>query len=432
MYDLEQTLLNVQKLSDSGFIGCMIPYVWFDLVTFDNGKPDLLGMTILADIVYWYRPTILRDESTGQIISYKKKFKADMLQRSVSSFAEQLGVSKRQVTDALSRLSQKQLIIKELRTIHTGHGKLGNVLFLAPNCRRLLAIQDDINFEHGQAQADLAEEPSLKANPQVIKRKPLCNQRDKGTHLITDPYVIKRNTYTETTTEITTKKTAARKIKDAQKRNSKNLPNNLAAAGSLEEKTLEQPQHTAISHTNTGNDTQQVRLEKTILTPEAEALINNKLTALQLLNLQAKLSLIAQEQSLNLTSLLTEVEFVLLDQMSFVKTGRDFHHKLNAIIGEIKKGNWQTPAKMLAVNEDQETQKRKNINNRRDKLVNEVTRCQRDLEHWKRIYQLRLDTCVSKAEQDNILEVIAHSEIKLISAQQTLNDFKNKKAEGDV
>ncbi len=29
----------------------------------------------LADIVYWYRPTEVRDELTGQIVGYKTKIK---------------------------------------------------------------------------------------------------------------------------------------------------------------------------------------------------------------------------------------------------------------------------------------------------------------------------------------------------------------------
>nr|WP_232204056.1 hypothetical protein [Atopobium sp. oral taxon 810] len=40
---------------------------------------------ILADIVYWYRVTEVRDEQSGEVVGMRKKFRADMLQRNTSS-----------------------------------------------------------------------------------------------------------------------------------------------------------------------------------------------------------------------------------------------------------------------------------------------------------------------------------------------------------
>jgi len=51
---------------------------------------------ILADVVYWYRPAVLRDERTGAVIGQKKKFAEDMLRRSYSDLEEQFGLSKKQ------------------------------------------------------------------------------------------------------------------------------------------------------------------------------------------------------------------------------------------------------------------------------------------------------------------------------------------------
>lgn len=52
---------------------------WFSRITFDNGRPDTNAILILSDIVYWYRPTVIRDERTGMVTGYRKKLKADLL-----------------------------------------------------------------------------------------------------------------------------------------------------------------------------------------------------------------------------------------------------------------------------------------------------------------------------------------------------------------
>lgn len=98
-YNLETTLASLSQLNIQGNI---IPHTWFSKITFENNKPDLLGIMILAEVLYWYRPVEIRDEKTGALLGLKKKFKSDMLQRSINSFAEQFGVSYRQIADAVT------------------------------------------------------------------------------------------------------------------------------------------------------------------------------------------------------------------------------------------------------------------------------------------------------------------------------------------
>jgi len=52
-------------LAHINFEGNIIPMAWFGHITFASNKADLLAINILADIVYWYRPTAVRDERTG-------------------------------------------------------------------------------------------------------------------------------------------------------------------------------------------------------------------------------------------------------------------------------------------------------------------------------------------------------------------------------
>lgn len=110
--------------------GNVIPANWYQIFKMDNGKPDLNGIILLAEIVYWHRPAIVRDEDSGQIVSIKKKFKADLLQRSYQSFSDQFGFSKQQVREALDRLELFGVIKRHFRTIDANNQKYNNVLFI--------------------------------------------------------------------------------------------------------------------------------------------------------------------------------------------------------------------------------------------------------------------------------------------------------------
>lgn len=166
----------VNEITQINFSGNIIPISWFKHVKFKNNKPDLLGIMILSEIIYWYRAREERDESTGQIKGYKKKFEADMLQRSYQSFADQFGVSKKQVQEAIYRLRDNGFIVVELRNIVTETKQtLANVTFLAPVPQAIYEITYPSPFQKGDV--------SLSKG----RRVPLEGE-----------------TYTETTTETTT------------------------------------------------------------------------------------------------------------------------------------------------------------------------------------------------------------------------------------
>lgn len=168
----------VNEISQMNITGNVVPIEWFKYITFKNGKPDLLGIMILSEIIYWYRATVMRDEITGQIKYYKKKFAADMLQRSYQSFAEQFGVSKKQVQEAIYRLKEKGIITVEIRNITTKSKQtLTNVTFFAPVPEVIREITG-CPFQKGEVSLS------------------------KGT-----PHYLEGETYTETTTKINTKTT---------------------------------------------------------------------------------------------------------------------------------------------------------------------------------------------------------------------------------
>ncbi|MBL9029318.1 MAG: hypothetical protein JNK42_02465, partial [Caedimonas sp.] len=75
-YNLSSTVEVMKNLHLEGNI---IPMEWFGHLKFGSGKPDMNAILILSDIVYWYRPVVVRDEQTGMVRGYRKKFKSDLL-----------------------------------------------------------------------------------------------------------------------------------------------------------------------------------------------------------------------------------------------------------------------------------------------------------------------------------------------------------------
>ncbi len=160
---------KVDAMARIQLTGNVIPQIWYRTITRENGKPHLLAIAILSDIVYWYRPTEIRDEGTGNLIGYRKKFKADILQRSYDQFAELFGESKRSVTDAVIRLEALGVIKREFRTIDVAGIKYNNVLFIDFFPKRLyeLTYPDAID-----------ESPGLE--PELWKHDPVPKFCDRG------------------------------------------------------------------------------------------------------------------------------------------------------------------------------------------------------------------------------------------------------------
>jgi len=129
---------QVGKLNISGNI---IAHTWYRHICLSNGKPDLAAIIILAEIVYWYRPIEVKDEKNGKFLGWRKKFKADKLQRHYDSFSTQFGLSKNQVKRATDNLVQLNIIDKDFRNIRLPNGLfLGNILYIGLNVDQLAEI----------------------------------------------------------------------------------------------------------------------------------------------------------------------------------------------------------------------------------------------------------------------------------------------------
>lgn len=122
------------KLNISGNV---IPQMWYRTIVRESGKPNLTAIIILADIVYWYKPAELRDENTGQVVAVKKKFKADLLQRSYQQISEQFGISKKEATNAIIFLEKLGVVKRVFRTVNINGLVVNNVLYLELDVQRL-------------------------------------------------------------------------------------------------------------------------------------------------------------------------------------------------------------------------------------------------------------------------------------------------------
>ncbi len=140
----------VTAIGQINFSGNVIPANWWRHITLPSGRPDQTAITLLSEIVYWYRPAELRNEATGELVGYRKRFRGDKLQRSYQAFADQFGFGKRETADALKRLRDAGLITLELRTIEALDGlKCANVLFVGVVPCAIAAITNTLSSDGG-------------------------------------------------------------------------------------------------------------------------------------------------------------------------------------------------------------------------------------------------------------------------------------------
>ncbi|HAW2958623.1 TPA: replication protein [Escherichia coli] len=173
--------------------GNVTPATWWKHIRLPSGRPDATAIALLSEIVYWYRPTEVRDEHTGALQGYRKRFQGDKLQRSYQAFAEQFGFGKRETADALKRLRDAGFITLDLRTVEMLDGvKCSNILFVGINPQAIAAITTPSSVSSESNSNNTVSDTAI-----TLKRN--TPQRHNGTG--DTPNV---DTNTEITTEITT------------------------------------------------------------------------------------------------------------------------------------------------------------------------------------------------------------------------------------
>jgi hypothetical protein len=176
----------VDAVSEMNFTGNIVPLTWFKTMTGESGKPKLLAIDLLADIVYWYRATEIRDEQTGELLGFQKKFQADLLQRSYRQIEQRFGVTKKQARAALDYLCAIGVIRKHLRNEKTARG---------------MPIHNNMYIELVPERLKVLTYPQ--SDNDVPFREPRCAL--EGTRVVTyraEGCALEGTTSTENTTEI--------------------------------------------------------------------------------------------------------------------------------------------------------------------------------------------------------------------------------------
>jgi len=191
-YDLTD---EVKAIGSLNFEGNIIPVEWLNQIRLPNNKPDLISIFLLSDIIYWYRPTTVRDEISGKVVGYRKKFKSDILQKGYSDLEDLFGLTKDQIKRSLRRLEELNLIKRIFRNISSNGSSLANVMFIQIFPSNISKITEK------KLTTDLKNKTPVD----------ICTEVCANLHT---PPCINHHTYTETTTKISTNNSLSKKIKD--------------------------------------------------------------------------------------------------------------------------------------------------------------------------------------------------------------------------
>jgi DnaA N-terminal domain len=191
---LPRTVIEIGKIH---FEGNVIPHTWYNYIKLPSGKTDLPAITILAEIVYWYRPThqAPENEYEAHIVKPKKKFTRDKFSCTAAYFVNKFGITVDQARNALKRLENQGYIQREYRDLNTKQGvRLTNIMFIEPVPSKIMGI----------THPDTSDAPPSPQNDTLSCQNdtPPC-QNDTSPYQNDTPPC--QNDHTKTTTKITTK-----------------------------------------------------------------------------------------------------------------------------------------------------------------------------------------------------------------------------------
>lgn len=158
-----------------------------------TGKTDKLAVLIFSNIVYWHRPTYIYDND-GKVISVKKKFKGNLLQKNYDFYAEKYDEPKRSIKASFDTLEDLGLIKRVWKNITLANGThLSNVLYIELCIDRLISL-------FSQCSDKAPVEDSMEFD--VVENVDTYDNIDNGVpHKIATPATKKCNTYTDTNTK---------------------------------------------------------------------------------------------------------------------------------------------------------------------------------------------------------------------------------------
>lgn len=192
---------SVDAMTGLQIQGNMVPFAWYQTILRPNGKPYLLAIIILADLVYWFKPVEVLDEVSGRFLGWRKRFKADLLQKSYKSYEEVLGESRHSIKTAMDALEDLGVIRREFREIRTPGGIANNVMFidLDVDILKKLTYPEMAEEVDKCNQEEQSDTPPLKFSGRVVQ-----NSDGGSIKVLRETPTEKCRTNTENTTETTT------------------------------------------------------------------------------------------------------------------------------------------------------------------------------------------------------------------------------------
>lgn len=183
-----KSMLNFQ------LTGNVTPISWYGHILTNSGKPDVVAITILSDIMYWYKPTLVRDEISGDLIEIKQKFKFHQLQKTYQEYSDLFGFSKKRVKEAFDNLESKKLVIRDFKDIRTKTGlRLINVMFVEPVLENIDKISNKI-----RTPLKSGGPPPQKGRDLPSKKQGTSSEKNTPHHTKKNRVVPQENGYTNT------------------------------------------------------------------------------------------------------------------------------------------------------------------------------------------------------------------------------------------
>lgn len=198
----------VDEIGKMHIEGNIIPPSWLNHLRTKKGKPSALAAMILGDIIYWYRPTVIRDEQTGQVVEVRKKFNADKLQRDTRYYVQLFGCTKWQALEALNVLLAAGVIMREERTITLPNGtQMPHVYYLEPVPAKIAEITYRIDGNQRPAE----KQTTSLGKTNNLGRKTKRGTPEKTSNLGENSLQPRKenHTYTNTTPETSSETTSA-------------------------------------------------------------------------------------------------------------------------------------------------------------------------------------------------------------------------------
>ena len=109
--------------------GNITPSQWYQEFTTSKGTADLALISVLSEIIYWYRPKRVKDPVTGNI-TYVAKFLGDAWQTSYEHFQRRLGFNREKLRRIFVKLEQMEICLREFRDVKLRGQTYNNRLFI--------------------------------------------------------------------------------------------------------------------------------------------------------------------------------------------------------------------------------------------------------------------------------------------------------------